>query len=86
MIPKFLLWLLFNQCILAQATECDWVRIIYRKLGGNAQHIPEDCCRMRGVECADGHVVQIDWSPWYRQGLKGSIPPEFGNLVNLQKL
>jgi hypothetical protein len=37
-----------------------------------------------GVVCnADGEVIKMDWSS---QSLSGSIPPEIGNLVNLQKL
>jgi hypothetical protein len=83
MIPKFLLWLLFNQCILAQATECDWVRIIYRKLGGNFRWIHPDCCTMNEIICTDGYITEIRW---HNLRLKGSIPPELENLVNLQKL
>jgi hypothetical protein len=83
MIPKFLLWLLFNQCILAQATECDWVRIIYEKMGGNVLHIPEDCCTMIGIHCAFGRIARIDWS---NEELTGTIPPELGNLIVLSHM
>jgi hypothetical protein len=82
MIPHFLFWLLFNQCILAK-TDCDWLVIIYYKMGGNINSVPQDCCRMHGVECNDGHVTGIYWED---QGLKGSIPKELGNLVNLRWL
>jgi hypothetical protein len=90
MIPQFLLWLLFTQCILAQTapdiaaqTDCDWVRIIYEKMGGNVRRVPEDCCIMYGVTCTDGMVTSVVWSS---QGLTGSIPEELRNLVNLHKL
>ena len=78
----FLLWLLFTQCIFAQ-TECDWVRIIYRKMGGSAL-ISLECCKMHGVICNDdGRVTGINWS---HHGLTGDIPPEIGKLVNLEEL
>jgi hypothetical protein len=39
---------------------------------------------IQGVTCtSDGTVTKIDWSG---QQLKGSIPPEIGNLVNLTYL
>ena len=63
--------------------SCDWVRIIYQKMGGHVSLIPQDCCRMNGVACFDGHVVGITWS--YR-GLNGNIPPEIGNLLYLKHL
>ena len=79
-IPQFLLWLFFNQCIVAQ-TDCHWLRIIYQKMGGNVRWIPEDCRRMDEIICTDGLVTQIRW---INQDLIGSIPSEIGNLVNLQ--
>ena len=89
-MPHFLLKFLFSEDILSQAgqsilamTDCDWVRIIYLKMGGNVKLIPKDCCRMVGVECTDSHVTEINWNI---QGLSGTIPAELGNLVNLQKL
>ena len=63
--------------------DCDWVKIIYHKMGGHVSLIPQDCCRMNGVACFDGHVVHITW---VFQGLNGYIPPEIGNLVNLRWL
>ena len=80
MIPRFLLKLLFGEEISAQ---CDWVRIIYEKMGGDVNSIPENCCQMDGVSCKDGHVKGI---LWIEQGLTGSIPQEIGNLVDLQQL
>ena len=82
MIPKLMLWLLFNQCILAK-TDCDWLVIIYSKMGGDVNSVPQDCCRMDGVECNDGHVKSLFW---YSRGLTGSFPKELGNLVNLEGL
>ena len=81
MLLRFLLKLLFGEEISAQ---CDWVRIIYEKMGGDVNSIPENCCQMDGVECSqDGHITGINWN---QQGLTGSIPQEIGNLVNLKKL
>jgi hypothetical protein len=83
MIPHLILWLLFNQCILAE-TDCDWVRIIYSKMGGDVNSVPQDCCRMDGIHCSeDGHVIKISWN---HQGLTGSLPQEVGNLLNLEWL
>ena len=82
MIPQLMLWLLFNQCILAK-TDCDWLVIIYSKMGGDVNSVPRDCCRMDGVRCTDGDVTSISWAGY---GLKGSIPPEVGHLVNLEVL
>jgi len=36
-----------------------------------------------GVTCTDGKVTRIKWGA---QSLSGPIPPEIGNLKNLQKL
>jgi hypothetical protein len=83
MISHFLFWLLLSKFILAE-TDCDWLRIIYSKMGGDVQKIPQNCCRMDGVECTeDGYVTAIDWN---HQGLSGSIPKELGNLVYLEWL
>jgi hypothetical protein len=82
MIPKLMLWLLFNQCILAK-TDCDWLVIIYSKMGGDVNSVPRDCCVINGVECTDGYVTGIFLD---RQGLTGSLPEELGNLVNLEWL
>jgi hypothetical protein len=90
MIPQFLLRLLFTQCILAQTapdiavqTDCDWIRIVYKKMRVNSRSIPEDCCIMYGVTCTDGMVTSVDWKS---HDLAGSIPEELRNLVNLHKL
>jgi hypothetical protein len=84
MIPKFLFLLCFSKCILAK-TDCYWLRIIYLKMGGRPRRIPEDqqCCRMDGVTCTDGHITRIYWFYHY---LTGSLPAELGKLVNLQEL
>jgi hypothetical protein len=83
MIPQLMLWLLFNQCILAE-TDCNWLVIIYYKMGGDVNSVPQDCCEIDGVECSDeGDVTAIDWN---HQGLKGSLPQELGNLVYLEWL
>ena len=81
-ITQFMLWLLITKCIVANH-DCDWVRIIYQKMGGRVSNIPQDCCKMFGVACLDGHVLQITWG---YQGLNGHIPPEIGNLVHLKWL
>lgn len=90
MIPQFLLKLLFGQDILSQTgpgiavrTECDWLRIVYQKMGGNVLDIPRDCCKMYGVRCRNGDVTSINW---INQALTGSIPSEIRHLVNLQSL
>jgi hypothetical protein len=98
MIPHSLLNLLFGEEILSQAgqeiaaqagqdilamTDCDWVRIIYQKMGGNLRRIPEDCCRTYGVACVGDHVTGVYWS---NKDLTGSIPPELGMLAELQYL
>ena len=49
---------------------------------------PNACCEMEGVECEGSDdlgsvVVKISWG---NQGLEGPIPPEIGNLRNLQYL
>jgi hypothetical protein len=82
MIPQLMLWLLLNQCILAE-TDCDWLRLIYHRMGGDVNSVPRDCCRMDGVRCTDGDVTSIYWED---QGLTGSLPEELGNLVNLRQL
>ena len=83
MIRQFLLWLLFNQCILAKY-DCHWLGIIYEKMGGDVSQIPQDCCEMDGVQCTqDGSVTSISWNG---KGLTGSISQEIGNLVHLQEL
>lgn len=40
-------------------------------------------CTWRGVSCSSGHVTNIDLAD---NQLSGSIPPELGNLANLQSL
>jgi len=52
-------------------------------MGGNVSLNPQNCCKMNGVACLDGKVIGIHW---INQNLKGPIPPEIGNLVNLQRL
>jgi hypothetical protein len=77
-----MLWLLFTKCIVAE-NDCDWVKIIYQKMGGHYSMIPQDCCRMLGVACLDGKVIEIRWG---YNNLNGCIPPEIGHLINLQLL
>ena len=74
--------LLFAKCIVAE-NDCDWVRIIYGKMGGHVSLIPQDCCLMNGVTCHDGHVIELRWR---YQGLNGYIPSEIGHLINLRWL
>ena len=81
-ITHCMLWLLFTECIVA-VSDCDWVKIIYGKMGGHFSMIPQDCCRMLGVACHDGHVIEINWS---NKSLNGTISPDVGNLGNLQRL
>ncbi len=75
-------FLLFTKCIVA-VSDCDWVKIIHQKMGGNVSLNPQNCCKMNGVACLDGNVIAIYW---INQNLKGLIPPEIGNLVKLQRL
>jgi len=81
-IQKCMLWLLITKCIVA-FSDCDWVKIIYGKMGGNVSLIPQDCCLMARITCHDGHVIRIRWG---YQGLNGYISPEIGNLLNLESL
>ena len=74
--------LLVTKCIVA-AGECDGLKIIYQKMGGDVSIIPQNCSRMLGVACHDGHVIGINWS---NNNLNGTIPPEIGHLVNLRWL
>ena len=74
--------LLLTKCIVAKH-DCDWVKIIYQKMGGDVSMIPQNCCRMLGVACHDGHVVGIYWS---NKNLNGIISSVIGNLVNLESL
>ncbi len=80
-----MLMLLFTT-ILAE-NDCDWVKIIYEKMGGDVSKIPqENCCEkfeMFGISCHDGHIIQIRWG---YLNLDGYIPPEIGNLVHLKSL
>jgi hypothetical protein len=82
MLPKILLFLFYTLSISAM-TDCDWVRIIYQKMGGDVRRIPKDCCKKNGVICAEGHVTGLYWS---KQSLVGSIPRELVELVNLEDL
>ena len=79
MIPQFIKWPWFTECI----ADCDWLKIIYQKIGGDVSLIPQNCCRMLGVACQDGHVIGINWS---NKNLNGTIQPEIGHLVNLRWL
>ena len=83
MMTQLLLWPLLAQCILAAYDDCHWVRVIYRKMGGDVSKIPNDCCRMEGVICEGDRVAGLFWA-W--KSMKGIIPPEIGNLVNLKRL
>ena len=83
MIHQVLLKIFFGRDILVH-TECDWARIVYRKMGGIAKSIPRDCCSMHGIRCTtDGHITEIDWS---NHDLTGSIPTEIGIFVKLENL
>ena len=79
---SLILLLLFTKFIVA-VSDCDWVKIIYQKMGGDVSRIPQNCCRMAGVTCHDGHVIELRWG---YQGLNGYIPPEIGHLINLRWL
>jgi hypothetical protein len=52
-------------------------------LGGNVKLIPRNCCKMKGIECTDSHVTEINWNS---QGLSGTIPAELGNIMYLHEL
>lgn len=73
-----LMWLLFTPLILANS-DCYWVKIIYRKMGGDATGI-SNCCGMSGVTCRDNKVIEI---LWFDEDLSGSIPTEISHLTNL---
>jgi hypothetical protein len=82
MIHELLLKLFFGKDILAH-TDCDWLRIVYRKMD-KSKSIPRDCCSMHGIRCNTyGHIKEIDWS---NQDLSGSIPSEIGMFVQLESL
>jgi hypothetical protein len=53
-------------------------------LMGKLPYVVEaQCCDMVGVKCSDSKVKLI---AWYDLNLTGSIPPELGNLTDLEKL
>ena len=82
-ITHCMLWLLVTECIVAKH-DCDWVKIIYQKMDGDISlNRQENCCKMFGVRCDYGQVIGIHWG---YQGLNGYIPPEIGNLINLEIL
>ena len=78
-IPQFMKYPWLSEYI----ADCDWVNVIYRKMGGHVSMIPQDCCRMLGVACHDGHVIAINWS--YHK-LNGYIPPDIVHLISLRWL
>ena len=82
-ITHCMLWLLVTECIVAKH-DCDWVKIIYQKMDGDISlNRQENCCKMLGVRCDYGQVIGIHWG---YQDLSGYIPPEIGNLINLEML
>ena len=74
--------MLFFTNVLAE-NDCDWVKIIYEKMGRDISMTPQDCCKIFGVSCHDDRVIQIRWG---YHNLNGHIPPEIGNLVHLKWL
>lgn len=77
-----MIWLMFTQCILGM-TDCDLVKQIYQKMGGDVSNI-EDGCNIPGVVCNEiGQVTKLFWS---RNDLNGSIPEEIGELSELEYL
>ena len=77
----------------AQAVTCDssspqccWVVRIWQLMGKSTSVSSTSstaCCSMSGLTCSGSIVYSIDWE---LQSLSGSIPPEIGNLVNLETL
>jgi hypothetical protein len=81
----------------SSSPQCCWVRRIWELMGKTTSVSSTSataCCYtlgstfqtsgIPGVTCnSDGTVTKINW---YNKGLTGSIPPEIGNLVNLQLL
>ena len=76
-------WMLTPSLTTFPPSECDWVRIIYGKMGGDVSEIPNDCCEMEGVKCEQGAVTMLRWN---QQGLNGCIPAEIEKLTNLKVL
>jgi hypothetical protein len=81
----------------SSSPQCCWVVRIWQEMGKTttvSATSATECCNkldsentgsgISGVYCSlDGSVTEIRWSS---QSLSGSIPPEIGNLKNLQSL
>lgn len=82
MFIHLLIWLLSTQFILAE-TDCDWIKIIYKKLGSDISNV-DDCCSLDHITCdEESRVITIIWDS---TDLTGYLPPEIGNFVNLKHL
>ena len=69
------------QCMASR--DCELVVAIYKAMGGTGSDA-DSCCGVPGAICDSyRHVVEIRW---YNHDLKGSIPPEIGELRSLETL
>jgi len=67
---------------------CCWVVESWKKMGqitsASSTNATACCTGIPGVTCTStGIVTEINW---HGRGLRGSIPPELGNLSNLRNL
>jgi len=70
----------------SSSPQCCWVVRIWQLMGKSTSVSSTSstaCCSMSGLTCSGSIVYSIDWE---LQSLSGSIPPEIGNLVNLETL
>lgn len=71
-------------------SECEALAVLYETTDGKNwddhtgwKQNNTPCDYWNGVSCVDGHVQKLDLAA---NGLNGTIPPEIGNLTNLQYL
>lgn len=71
-------------------SECQALIAFYYSTDGDSWYkydgwpITSMPCSWHGVSCTDGHVTALSFEDFYGSGLSGTIPPEIGNLTNLQ--
>ena len=67
--------------------QCCWVVRIWQLMGQTtnvSSTSTEKCCTgIGGVVCSSSRVTQLNWAA---KNLRGAIPSDIGNLINLTKL
>ena len=72
--------------------DCCWTITVYKAIGGETNAdptLPRGCCKMYGVFCDSSSppkVEKLGWKITTNRRVYCQIPPEIGNLVNLQSL